>query len=646
MMILNHYKHTFAQLLSDQLTAQTWWTVDEIEQMIEFPPQVEFGDLAFPCFQLSKLLRKAPPVIAAELQSAIQSAWMQSGLFSDFKIVWPYLNAFIHQASYIDQVLKQTAQQIAVDPTKPKILLEYMSANPNKPLHIGHSRNVCIGDTLRRVFDELGYPLHTSDYGDDSGVNVGYNILGHLVLGIPFETDKKFDHYCGEVYLQVKNLEAADSTLKEKMTQILLHIEHNDDPAITAFHKQYVKKCTIEQLRTCRRMGARFDVIDRETDVLHTNFFAEALELLKTRGHVKYADEGDAKGCRIIDLSSLPQYANEEKQYQILVKSDWVATYVAKDIAFALWKLGFLSRDFQYESFVTDPDGREVMMTTQQWISIAEYRDYNRAITVIDNRQLPAQQVVHGALQLLGYLTDDKRYEPLGYGVLYLTPPTLLQMGCVLNEEEKNQTRLPFASRKGRSMSVDNLLDLLHTKVFDASRMRHSDLDETVLHDIAEAVAVSSLRFLLTKTDVSKDMTFDLDECLDLEGETWAYVLYTWARLASIIAKSGVVSGMDEGSDFSSLDLSWLTQAYELDLIKWIDQYQHIVQQVADGLAPHLICRYILDGSKLINSYYAHTKIMWSEDSLLKARIALLTRVREVLDHATRLVGMRLVERM
>jgi arginyl-tRNA synthetase len=148
---------------------------------------------------------------------------------------------------------------------------------------------------------------------------------------------------------------------------------------------------------------------------------------------------------------------------------------------------------------------------------MSDYRDYNLAITVIDNRQLPAQQVVHGALQLLGYLSDDKRYEPLGYGVLYLTPSTLLQMGCVLTPEEINQTRLPFASRKGRSMSVDDLLDLLHTKVFDASRARHPDLDESVLHHIAEAVAVSSLRFLLTKTDVSKDMTFDLDECLDLE---------------------------------------------------------------------------------------------------------------------------------
>jgi arginyl-tRNA synthetase len=97
---------------------------------------------------------------------------MQSDLFSDFKIVGPYLNAFVNKSSYTDQVLKQASKELVVDQTKPKILLEYMSANPNKPLHIGHSRNVCIGDTLRRVFDALGYPLHTSDYGDDSGVNV------------------------------------------------------------------------------------------------------------------------------------------------------------------------------------------------------------------------------------------------------------------------------------------------------------------------------------------------------------------------------------------------------------------------------------------------------------------------------------------
>lgn len=642
-MIISTLKQSFAQLLHPLL--QDHLTVEQIVIMMEYPPQAEYGDLAFPCFTLSKVLRKAPAMIAQELKDHCDQAlqmWGVSG-FDSFQIIGPYLNAFMSKASYTHQVLHQSTQPLPLDQSKPKTLLEYMSANPNKPLHIGHSRNVCIGDTLRRTFEELGYPLHTSDYGDDSGVNVGYNILGHLQLGIPFETDKKFDHYCGDIYLQVKNLEFTDPSLKEKLTQILLHIEHNDDPEVTAFHKQYVKRCTIEQLRTCRRMGARFDVIDRETDVLHTNFFAEALDLLKQRGHVKFATEGDAKGCRIIDLSSLPQYVNEEKQYQILVKSDGVATYVAKDIAFALWKLGFLSRDFSYESFVTDPDGREVMMTTQDWERIQEYRDYARAITVIDNRQLPAQAVVRSALELLGYLSDDKRYDPLGYGVLYLTPATLLQMGCTLSDEEKQQTRLPFASRKGRSVSVDDLLDLLHARVYEMSKSRNAELSDEQLYHIAESVAVSSLRFLLTRTDVTKDMTFDLDECLDLEWETGAYVLYTWARLRSIIAKA-TQAGVS--ASYSLEDVSLLVDAEEMVLVKWMDQSSHVIQQAVDTLAPHVICRYILDGVKAINSYYAHTQIMKSEGRLLNARIWLLTRVREVLEKATRLIGMRLVERM
>ena len=75
-----------------------------------------------------------------------------------------------------------------------------MWANPNKPLHIGHVRNVCVGDSLRRIFKFLWYDLTASTYGDDSGVNVWYNIVGHLYYGLPTQTDKKFDHYCGEVY--------------------------------------------------------------------------------------------------------------------------------------------------------------------------------------------------------------------------------------------------------------------------------------------------------------------------------------------------------------------------------------------------------------------------------------------------------------
>ena len=159
---------------------------------------------------------------------------------------------------------------------------------------MGHARNVCLGDSLRRIFKHLGYPIICSDYGDDSGVNVGYNMVGHLYYDIPLETEKKFDHYCGEIYLKMRKYDE-DPEFKERLSKTLLSIEKGDDSRVLALHEDYVKRCTVEQLRTCRRLGASFDMINRETDILHLNLFEEAMEMLKKDGHVKYMEEGDAK---------------------------------------------------------------------------------------------------------------------------------------------------------------------------------------------------------------------------------------------------------------------------------------------------------------------------------------------------------------
>lgn len=180
--------------------------------------------------------------------------------------------------------------------------------------------------------------MTSCDYGDDSGVNVGYNIVGHLFYDIPVETDKKFDHYCGEVYAKMRAYED-DPIFKQRLSETLLKIEDDTDPQIKALHQTYTQECTRQQLESCRRMGAYFDLVARETDILHLKFFAAAMDTLKEKGFIRFADEGDAKGCRILDLSSLPEYAKEEKQYQIMIKSDGLATYIAKDIAFAMRKL-------------------------------------------------------------------------------------------------------------------------------------------------------------------------------------------------------------------------------------------------------------------------------------------------------------------
>jgi arginyl-tRNA synthetase len=135
---------------------------------------------------------------------------------------------------------------------------------------------------MRRIFEHLGYPVSTCNYGDDSGVNVGYNMVGHLHYGIPLETEKKFDHYCGEIYEKMRKLDE-DPEFKQKLSDVLLAIEEGTDEKIMQLHETYTKACAKEQLKSCRRIGAYFDFVAWETDVLHMKFFAYALELLKEK---------------------------------------------------------------------------------------------------------------------------------------------------------------------------------------------------------------------------------------------------------------------------------------------------------------------------------------------------------------------------
>ena len=515
-----------------------------------------------------------------------------------------------------------------------------MSANPNKPLHIGQARNACIGDSIRRIYEYLGYTPTTCDYGDDSGVNIGYNIVGHLYYNIPVTTKKKFDHYCGEIYEKMRGL-SEDPMFIQRLTETLLKIEEATDPEINTLHQKYTQDCTQQQMISCRRMGAYFDLVAWETHILHLKFFASAIDILKAKWFVKYADDGDAKWCRILDLSSLPEYAKEEKQYQIMIKSDGLATYVAKDIALAMWKLGYMNKDFWYEQSREDPRGIKMYTTstdTSKWKNHG-FGNYDEAVTVIDYRQIPPQNIVASALKLLWHVQWEKKYLPLGYGIVFLTPQTLLSMKFTLSEEEKLEKRLPFASRKWWTVTIDDMLDMLHKKAYDETKERNPDKDDSRLDTVAEALAVSALRFFLIRGDITKDIVFDLDEAMDMKGETWAYILYTWARIQSIIDSVGMIAQ-------EKIDYSLLQEEEEFSLIKKISTLDEIVMKAKEELAPHYIAKYCFDLAQLVNSYYAHTKIVVDDEKIKTVRTALLHKVLETLQKAMKLIGMVFVTRM
>lgn len=634
--MLNIYKQRFAHELSKHIDLPQ----SELLTMIEIPPENIPGDFAFPCFKISKLLKKSPQQIAEELEKNLHSDY-----FSSFINISWYLNAHIDQSRFIQDSFNSQASSFKHQ-TKSKILIEYMNANPNKPLHIGQARNVCIGDSMRRIYSSLGYEVHAFNYGDDSWVNVGYNIVGHLFYEYPLDTELKFDHYCGKIYEEMRKRDD-DPVFKRYLSEILLKIEEGKDEELMDLHYDYTRRCALDQIRTCRRMNAYFDGIAWETDILHIKFFAEAMDLLRAKWVATFSDDGEAKGCWILDLSSLPEYQKEEKQYQILIKSDGVATYIAKDIAFALRKLGYLSKDFGYNIFEEDPRGETIYSTNSHPGEKGEKKtkhgfwNYDTAITVIDNRQLQAQAIVQSAFKLLGLNKDHKQYFPLGYGVVYLTPETLTKLWYTLTAEERAEKRLPFSSRKWWTVTLDEMMKMLHDKAYRESKERNQEKDDIRLDEVAETIAIGSLRFFLMRSDIDKDLIFDIDEVLDMQGETWAYILYTWARIQSIIDAAGTFEYID-----MKMMASLLTEPEEFALIKKIAIFNAVIIEAKDKLAPYLICRYLLDIAKLLNSYYAAVHIMKSEEIVKKARVMLLEKVRDVIQKGMDLIGMKYLDRM
>ncbi|MBS3168557.1 arginine--tRNA ligase [Candidatus Woesearchaeota archaeon] len=624
------FKKEFAKLISKETKIEE----SKLIKIIEVPPDLKLGDYAFPCFILSKELKKSPQEISKLLSNKLKSS-----LFLKFEPIGPYINAFVNKQEFIKEVFKDKI----IEKKSERVLVEYMSANPNKPLHIGQARNICIGNSMIKIYKYLGYSTLSVNYGDDTGVNVGYNIVAHMYYQIPIKTDKKFDHYCGQIYTEMRKKED-DPKFKEILSETLLKIEEGKDKDVMKFHQQYTKKCAISQFESCWRLNAFFNLANWESDILHLKFFESTIERLKQDKHVRYLEEGDLKGCWVLDLSEIDEFKGNKNTYQVLIKSDGVATYVAKDIVYAMWKLGYLKKDFFYKRLVKQSNEDYIYTTSSNPADteLSKFRNNDIAIAVIDNRQDHPQKVVKAALKILNFETENKHYYHLSYGVVYLTPKTLIEFGFKLTPEEKKESRLPFSSRKGWFVTLDETMNKLHEKAYQESKKRNLEKSEEWLHSTAEAIALASLRFFLTKYDTNKDITFDIDEVLDMEGETGAYVLYSYARISNIFSKAELAPEKLQKTFKQEL----LQEDLELEIIKKISQLDEIIESAKNKLAPNILCNYILELCQLFNSYYANFPILNNEKDLKIARLNLLKKLQEILKTSINLIGIKEVDRM
>src|SRR5437764_14650267 len=278
------------------------------------------------------------------------------------------------------------------------------------------------------------------------------------------------------------------------------------------------------------RLNIVYDVLPRESEILHLKFWASAFELLKERKAIYLETEGKNSGCWV-----MPGLSEEGK---VILRSDGTVAYVGKDIAYQLWKFGLLGKDFYYRPFQTYADGRVLWVTTDEPTeSDHEFGHGTRVFNVIDARQSYLQDVVVAGLRALGYDKQADQSVHFNYEMVALSPRCCADLGIPLSEEDRKRPYVEVSGRKGLGVKADDLMDSLIAKALEEVTSRHPDDAPEKNRHVATQVAVAALRYFLLKFTRNTVIAFDLQEALSFEGETGPYVQYAAVRARKILAK-------------------------------------------------------------------------------------------------------------
>lgn len=598
------------------------------------PTKEGLGDLSCAvALKLARELKRPPAAIAEELRETIDGETKPPLLREVRAHPSGYLNFYLNWARFVDGTLQQARGGIPSFGLESRtVLIEHTNVNPNKALHVGHARNLVLGDSLSRIMKKLGDTVQVVNYIDDSGAQVADVIVGLKFLGFSDQAPPgmKFDAYCGDtVYTGVNKMYEKDPSLKEKQRSVLREIEKGEGE-VSDYAHSVVLRILADQLRTCWRLGARYDLLNWESDIIKTGMWERVFAQMKEKGVAVLETEGENAGCWVIRDEEL----GDEK---VLVRSDGTVLYVAKDIPYAAWKVGLLDDPFRYDVYGEQPGG-PTLWTTTEGTGTGAHPKFGRAqlaISVIDTKQSRLQKIVSRVLELMGG-SGAGSYLHRGYEVVALSKKSAESLGI---ETEKEFVHMQ--GRKGLYINVDTVLAALKAKARAETKKRSPEETDSWVDDVAEKLAVAAFRFELVKQDPDKMIAFDIESSLELQGETGPYLLYSYARARRIIGKAGVEPSVDLQT------AARLDKPKEVELIKAMSMYDKSVAEAGEYLSPKEVARYAYRLCSLFNEFYETVQVNSEPDPRLKeARLALVDGFALTLRDSLLLIGIETLERV
>lgn len=623
---------------------------------LEQPKQSSFGELAIPvAFQLARQLKRAPRQIAEELASALEGI---KGVGS-FEIAGNgYINVRLDRGSYVESLVSPA--QLAPASVPGKIIVEHTNINPNKAAHIGHLRNAILGDTFVRLLRQRGRHVEVQNYIDNTGVQVADVVAAFHFLEKKTPRDVRaliedprirFDYLCWDLYARMSAYYKEDPAALAWRADTLHSIEAGEGEL--AELGELVANAIVElHLRTMYRLDVAYQLLPRESEILHLKFWATAFELLKQRNAIYFEEQGKNKGCWVMPSSAFRQSrASEEESAEddskIIVRSNGTVTYVGKDIAYQLWKFGLLGKDFFYRPWSQYPDGSALWVTSD----VPDHQDHppfgnaSQVFNVIDSRQSYLQDVVVAGLRALGYNEQADASIHFSYEMVALSPRTCVEMGIPLSEEDKKRPYVEVSGRKGLGVKADDLIDKLVETALGEVEDRHREADAQERVRVAQQIAVGALRYFMLKFTRNSVIAFDFHEALSFEGETGPYVQYAAVRAGNILKKVeerfGPSAGFGTGLTSDALARYFAAEGL-WQLVLLASKSQNVLERAIASGEPAHVAKYAFQLAQAFNNFYHEYSVIAEPDP--ERRTALLWITRYVRDQLAATLGVLGIE--
>ena len=554
------------------------------------------GNLTIVVFPFLKASHKRPEDTAQEIGAYLVE---HCDAVEKFNVIKGFLNITI-KPTFWTSVLLQVAEKPdfgfkPVTEDSRLVMIEYSSPNTNKPLHLGHVRNNLLGYSLAKIMEASGNKVVKTNIVNDRGIHICKSMWAWIKWGnniTPEQAGKKGDHLIGDFYVLF------DKKYKEEVNQLMAEgMSEDDAKAESALMKEaraMLKKWEDgdEEVRSLWRMMnewvyAGFNETYQRLGVSFDKIYYESNTYLEGKEKVL---EGLEKGIfyRKEDNSVWADLTADGLDHKLLLRTDGTSVYMTQDIGTA--KLRF--------------------------------QDYpiDQMIYVVGNEQNYHFQVLSLLLDKLGF-SWGKDLVHFSYGMVELP-----------NGKMK--------SREGTVVDADDLMDEMIATAKQMSEGRLKGVPEDEIDNLFRIIGLGALKYFILKVDPRKNMLFNPEESIDFNGNTGAFVQYTYARIRSVLRKSN--------PDDAAVDVtSYAPNDKEIDLIQRIADFPSVVSEAGRTYSPALIANYVFDLAKTYNQFYHDYSILKEEDATTRAFRLLLSRiVSEVICRGFSLLGVEVPERM